>query len=110
MARWQGRPFCRARRSEPVNDDGGGFPHMIRLQRKQMTRAAAAACFVANILSRGAFAQPAVHVPPYPRIENTIGYKVDPAWPIEKPPGGDWAAMSSVAMGSDGNVGTFNRG
>jgi peptidylamidoglycolate lyase len=57
-----------------------------------------------------AMAQPAVHVPPYPRIENTIGYKVDPAWPMEKPPGGDWAAMSSVAFGSDGNVWTFNRG
>ncbi len=47
---------------------------------------------------------------PYPRIDNAIGYTVDPTWPKEKVPGGEWAAMSSVAMGPDGNVWTFNRG
>ncbi len=57
-----------------------------------------------------ALAQPAPHVPPYPRIDDTIGYKADPDWPKEKPPGGEWAAMSSVAIGPDGNVWTFNRG
>jgi peptidylamidoglycolate lyase len=59
----------------------------------------------------GAFAQTPQHNPPYPRINNTIGYKADPAWPVEKPPGGEWtAAMSSVAIGPDGNIWTFNRG
>src|ERR1700689_2160406 len=68
--------------------------------------------FAALIVSSAAFAQPAVHVPPYPRIENTIGYKVDPAWPNERAPAqeSNWAAMSSVAFGPDGNVWTFNRG
>ena len=33
-----------------------------------------------------ALAQNIPHVPPYPRFENTIGYKVDPNWPKEKPP------------------------
>src|SRR5580658_4996729 len=54
------------------------------------------------------FAQPA-H--PYPRIDDTLGYKADPGWPRERPPGGEWTApMSSVALGPDGNVWTFNRG
>jgi DNA-binding beta-propeller fold protein YncE len=48
--------------------------------------------------------------PPYPKIDNTVGYKVDASWPKERVPGGEWAAMSSVAVGPDGNVWTFNRG
>src|SRR5437016_14207644 len=63
-------------------------------------------------LAAGSFAlaQNTPHVPPYPRIDNAIGYKADPNWPKEKAPGAEWAAMSSVAMGSDGNVWTLNRG
>jgi len=61
------------------------------------------------ITSGEIFAQPQ-HPVPYPRIDNAIGYKVDPNWPMEKPAGGDWAAMSSVAVAPDGNVWTFNRG
>jgi DNA-binding beta-propeller fold protein YncE len=60
-----------------------------------------------------ALAQPAAHVPPYPRVDVAIGYKADPNWPDPKntkPPGGEWGAMSSVAIGPDGNVWTFNRG
>lgn len=58
-----------------------------------------------------ALAQQPQHDVPYPRVDNAIGYKVDPAWPKEKPPGGEWtAAMSSVAIAPDGNVWTFNRG
>ena len=57
-----------------------------------------------------ALAQPAAHVPPYPRSDLAIGYKADPSWPKEKPPGGEWGAMSSVAIGPDGNIWTFNRG
>ncbi len=70
--------------------------------------AAALICFAG--LGSLALAQNIPHVPPYPRVENTIGYKVDPSWPKEKPPGGEWAAMSSVAVAPDGNVWTFNRG
>lgn len=56
-------------------------------------------------------AQTPQHNPPYPRIDNAVGYKADPNWPSEKPPGGEWtAAMSSVALGPDGNIWTFNRG
>jgi sugar lactone lactonase YvrE len=56
-------------------------------------------------------AQTPQHNVPYPRIDNAVGYKVDPAWPSERPPGGEWtAAMSSVALGPDGNIWTFNRG
>jgi len=61
-------------------------------------------------MATAAVAQPAPHLPPYPRIDDTLGYKVDPGWPKEKPAGGEWAAMSSVAVGPDGNVWTFNRG
>src|SRR5437762_13038152 len=50
------------------------------------------------------------HAVPYPRIDTAVGYKVDPNWPLEKPAGGEWAAMSSVAVAPDGNVWTFNRG
>src|SRR5438105_3571243 len=58
-----------------------------------------------------AFAQPAPPAHPYPRIDDTIGYKADPSWPAEKPPGGEWTApMSSVAIAPDGNIWTFNRG
>jgi len=58
-----------------------------------------------------AFAQPAAPAHPYPRIDDTLGYKADPSWPKEKPPGGEWISfMSSVAIGPDGNVWTFNRG
>ena len=66
--------------------------------------------FVALVLISGvAFAQNQ-HPVPYPRIETVIGYKVDPNWPLEKPAGGEWAAMSSVAVAPDGNVWTLNRG
>ena len=65
-------------------------------------------CFLA--MGTAALAQPAPHLPPYPRVDNTLGYKVDAAWPKEKPAGGEWAAMSSIAVGPDGNVWTFNRG
>src|SRR5437773_4587037 len=61
------------------------------------------------LTSQVALAQPQ-HPVPYPRVDTAIGYRVDPNWPLEKPPGGDWAAMSSVAVGPDGNVWTFNRG
>jgi hypothetical protein len=65
---------------------------------------------VSLLLTPGvAFPQPQ-HTVPYPRIDNAIGYKVDPSWPLEKPPGGEWAAMSGVAVAPDGNVWTFNRG
>jgi hypothetical protein len=58
-----------------------------------------------------AIAQPAPPARPYPRVDDTAGYKADPTWPKEKPPGGEWTAfMSSVAIGPDGNVWTFNRG
>ena len=69
---------------------------------------AALICFLG--LGNLALGQNIPHVPPYPRVENTLGYKVDPTWPKEKPPGGEWAAMSSVAVAPDGNVWTFNRG
>src|SRR5262245_30864294 len=61
------------------------------------------------LVSGVALAQPQ-HAVPYPRTDNAAGYKVDASWPLEKPPGGEWAAMSSVAVGPDGNVWTFNRG
>lgn len=68
----------------------------------------------ASLLAIGsiALAQPAAPAHPYPRIDDTLGYKADPAWPKEKPPaGGEWISfMSSVAIGPDGNVWTFNRG
>jgi streptogramin lyase len=57
-----------------------------------------------------AFAQPSAHVPPYPRSDDTIGYQVDPNWPQDRVPGGEWGIMSSVAIAPDGNVWTFNRG
>jgi DNA-binding beta-propeller fold protein YncE len=59
-----------------------------------------------------AFAQPTPPAHPYPRIDDTLGYKADPGWPMDKPPaGGEWtAAMSSVAIAPDGNIWTFNRG
>jgi DNA-binding beta-propeller fold protein YncE len=66
------------------------------------------ACFI-FLTAIAAAAQPQ-HAVPYPRIDNAIGYKVDANWPLEKAPGGDWAAMSSVAVAPDGNVWTFNRG
>ena len=67
--------------------------------------------FLILILPAANVAQTPQHNPPYPRIDNALGYKVDPNWPSEKPPGGEWtAAMSSVALGPDGNIWTFNRG
>ena len=69
----------------------------------------ASVCLLAT--ASGALAQPAPPAHPYPRIDDTLGYKPDPNWPAEKPPGGEWTApMSSVALGPDGNVWTFNRG
>ncbi len=64
--------------------------------------------FVASVV----LAQPAPPAHPYPRVDDTLGYKAVPDWPRDKPPaGGEWtAAMSSVAIGPDGNVWTFNRG
>jgi sugar lactone lactonase YvrE len=64
------------------------------------------ACLV--IVAR--LAEPAPPARAYPHIDNTEGYKADPSWPKEKPPGGEWGGMSSVALGPDGNVWTFNRG
>jgi len=43
-----------------------------------------------------------VRLPAAPRIESTIGYKVDPPGPKEKPPGGEWVAMSRVVVAPDG--------
>jgi DNA-binding beta-propeller fold protein YncE len=60
-------------------------------------------------MAGAAYAQPQ-HSTPYPRIDNTAGYKVVPDWPAEKPTGEWTAAMSSVAIGPDGNIWTFNRG
>lgn len=64
------------------------------------------------LLASVAFAQPAPRAVPFPRIDDTLGYKADAGWPKDKPPaGGEWnAPMSSVAIGPDGNVWTFNRG
>src|ERR1700761_5778628 len=70
-------------------------------------------CIVWWLMTTGSvvFAQPAPPAHPYPRIDDTLGYKADPGWPREKPPGDEWTApMSSVALGPDGNVWTFNRG
>lgn len=50
------------------------------------------------------------HPTPYPRIENAAGYKVVAEWPAGKPAGEWTAAMSSIAIGPDGNIWTFNRG
>src|SRR5580658_10863100 len=67
--------------------------------------------FLVLALGNIAFAQPAAPAHPYPRVDDTLGYKADPSWPKEKPPGGEWTSyMSSVAIGPDGNVWTFNRG
>jgi DNA-binding beta-propeller fold protein YncE len=64
-----------------------------------------------GLVAGAALAQPVPHMPPYPRVDDTLGYKVDANWPQEKPPGGEWtAAMSSIAVAPDGNVWTFNRG
>jgi streptogramin lyase len=62
------------------------------------------------LLLVAAAAEPAPPARTYPQIDNTIGYKADPDWPKGKPPGGEWGGMSSVALGPDGNVWTFNRG
>jgi streptogramin lyase len=72
-----------------------------------MIRTIASICSLTAAL---ALAQPPAHVPPYPRTDTAIGYKPDPNWPKEKAPGADWGAMSSVAIGPDGNIWTFNRG
>jgi peptidylamidoglycolate lyase len=69
------------------------------------------ACLLMGLVAGAALAQPVPHMPPYPRVDDTLGYKVDANWPQEKPPGGEWtAAMSSIAVAPDGNVWTFNRG
>ena len=71
-----------------------------------MIRTIALLCSLSAALT---LAQPAAHVPPYPRTDATIGYKADPNWPKEKPPGGEWGAMSSVAIGPDGALYVTNR-
>jgi streptogramin lyase len=66
---------------------------------------------ICAVAANFALAQNTPHTPPYPRVDDTAGFKVDPAWPQEKPPGGEWtAAMSSVAVAPDGNIWTLNRG
>ena len=65
--------------------------------------------FLLSLLA-SSFAAAQNSTPAYPKIDNTIGYKVDASWPSERVPGGEWGAMSSVAVGPDGNVWTFNRG
>jgi DNA-binding beta-propeller fold protein YncE len=72
-----------------------------------MIKSIALACSLGAIV---ALAQPAAHVPPYPRVDVAIGYKADPGWPKQKAPGGEWGAMSSVAIGPDRNIWTLNRG
>jgi len=62
-----------------------------------------------TMVAPAAFGQPQ-HAVPYPRVDNAAGYTVDPNWPLEKPEGGEWAAMSSVAVAPDGTVWTLNRG
>ena len=72
------------------------------------TRITRPVCLLSLLFASFATAQNST--PAYPKIDNTIGYKVDASWPSERVPGGEWGAMSSVAVGSDGNVWTFNRG
>src|SRR5262249_6436165 len=62
------------------------------------------------IVASGSRALAQNSTPAYPKVDNAIGYKVDATWPKERVPGGDWGFMSSVAVGPDGNVWTFNRG
>ena len=50
-------------------------------------------------LLAASFASAQNSTPAYPKIDNTIGYKVDASWPSERVPGGEWGAMSSVAGG-----------
>jgi hypothetical protein len=51
------------------------------------------------------------HAVPYPKVDNVIGYQVDPTWPSDRPPGGGWTApMSSVAIAPNGDIWTLNRG
>lgn len=76
-----------------------------------MSRACRRLPFLACILSVSGVLFCQQHDPPYPRIDNTAGYRVDPEWPRDAPPGGAWdAAMSGIAIGPDGNVWTLNRG
>jgi len=68
--------------------------------------------FVIAITAVGIWAQQPGRAPRsvYPRVDVAVGYQVDPTWPKEKAPGADWGGMSSVAIGPDGNIWTFNRG
>jgi len=44
------------------------------------------------------------------RRDSAIGYSADARWPSERIPGDTWGPMSSIAIGPDDNVWTFNRG
>src|SRR5262249_31984471 len=85
---------------------------IIKLEAVMRIQARARLLFAVGItlLTAVAFAQGPQHATPYPRVESAGGYKVVADWPSERAPGAEWAAMSSVAIGPDGNIWTFNRG
>jgi hypothetical protein len=45
----------------------------------------------------------------YPKINTTVGYRIDPEWPKQKSEY-LWEAMPGIAVGPDGNIWTLNRG
>ena len=47
--------------------------------------------------------------PDYPRINVSVGYKVDPNWPADPPPA-DWETVSGVAVDRHDRIWTLNRG
>jgi hypothetical protein len=58
---------------------------------------------VITVNSVGLKSEPSVKVAPYPRVNTSTSYQVDPTWP-QRPKGISWGPMSGVAVDAQENV------
>jgi len=63
---------------------------------------------VITVNSVGLKSAPSVKAVPYPRINMSTSYQVDPTWP-RRPPSVCWGAMSGVAVDAEDNVWVLSR-
>jgi len=76
---------------------------------RRVTAGILAVVFVAVCRGDESLAPPAASGPAYPKINTTVGYQVDPSWPV-RPLQHKWGGVSAIAVDPQDRVWVFNRG
>jgi len=76
---------------------------------RRVTAGILAVAFVAVCRGDESLAPRAASGPVYPKINTTVGYQVDPSWPV-RPLQHKWGGVSAIAVDPQDRVWVFNRG